>query len=100
MCQLLLTGAIICAFMFVEPLKLYVRQSRVIYWVAFAVMLVCLIAMACCEGVRRKFPTNVIFLAIFTAAEGFMLGTLTVHFDAEAILIAVVRILTFVHHES
>jgi len=52
-------------------------------------MLVCLIAMACCEGVRRKFPTNMIFLGVFTAAEGFMLGTLCAHFEVDAILIAV-----------
>ena len=45
--------------------------------------------MACCEGVRRKFPTNLIFLGIFTGAEGFMLGTLCAHFEADAILIAV-----------
>jgi len=87
--QLLLTGAIISLFLFYEPLKLYVQRSRVIYWVAFAVMLVCLIAMACCEGVRRKFPTNMIFLGVFTAAEGFMLGTLCAHFEVDAILIAV-----------
>lgn len=89
MCQLLLTGAIISVFTFYEPLRLHVQQSRVIYWVAFAIMIVCLIAMACCEGVRRSFPSNLIFLSVFTAAEGFMLGTLCARFNAEAILIAV-----------
>jgi len=87
--QLLLTGAIVSFFLFYEPLKSYVKRSSAIYWVAFAVMLVCLIAMACCEGVRRKFPTNLIFLGIFTSAEGFMLGTLCAHFEVDAILIAV-----------
>merc|ERR1719479_146226 len=53
------------------------------------VMIVCLIAMVCCEGVRRKSPTNLIFLGVFTVAEGFMLGTLCAHFEVEAILIAV-----------
>ena len=88
-CQLLLTGAIISVFTFHEPLRQYARQSRWLYWVAFAITFVCLIAMACCEGVRRKFPTNLIFLGIFTGAEGFMLGTLCAHFEADAILIAV-----------
>lgn len=87
--QLLLTGGIVSFFLFYEPLKLYVKRSSVIYWVAFAVMLFCLIAMVCCEGVRRKFPTNLIFLGIFTSAEGFMLGTLCAHFEVDAILIAV-----------
>jgi len=88
-CQLLLTGAIISLIFFHEPLKSYVKRSRTIYWVAFAVMIVCLIAMACCEGVRRKSPTNLIFLGVFTGAEGFMLGTFCAHFEADAILIAV-----------
>ena len=40
-------------------------------------------------GVRRQFPTNLIFLGLFTGAEGFMLGTLCARFDAEAILYAI-----------
>jgi len=88
-CQLLLTGAIITVFTFHEPLRAFAKQSTWLYWVAFAITFVCLIAMACCEGVRRKFPTNLIFLGIFTGAEGFMLGTLCAHFEADAILIAV-----------
>ena len=51
-------------------------------------VLVCLIAMACCGSVRRKFPTNIIFLGIFTAAEGFMLGSICAYFSADAVLIA------------
>ena len=84
-----MTGAIISVFTFHDPLRQYARRSRWLYWVAFAITFVCLIAMACCEGVRRKFPTNLIFLGIFTGAEGFMLGTLCAHFEADAILIAV-----------
>lgn len=87
--QLLLTGAIISFFMFYSPAKEVLYRSRYIYWIAFAIMIVCLIAMACCEGVRRKSPTNLIFLGVFTAAEGFMLATFTIHFKAEAVLIAV-----------
>ena len=30
-----------------------------------------MIAMACCEGVRRKSPTNYIFLGIFTCKNYF-----------------------------
>jgi len=52
-------------------------------------MIVCLIGMACCEGVRRKFPTNILFLAVFTGAQGFMLGSMCARFEADAIFIAV-----------
>ena len=87
--QLLVTMAIITPFMYHEPLKNYVRRSNTIYWISMVITLVCIIAMACCEGVRRKFPTNIIFLGVFTAAEGFMLGSLAARFDADAVLIAV-----------
>ena len=75
--------------MYHKPLRDYVRRSNTIYWIAMVITLVCIIAMACCEGVRRKFPTNIIFLGIFTAAEGFMLGSLAARFQADAVLIAV-----------
>lgn len=88
-CQLLLTGAIVLPFAWHEPLRQYVRYNSALYWVSLVVVIVCLIAMACCEGVRRKFPTNLIFLGIFTAAEGFMLGCFCARFDADAILIAI-----------
>ena len=87
--QLLVTMAIITPFMYHEPLKNYVRRSNTIYWISMVITLVCIIAMACCEGVRRKFPTNIIFLGVFTAAEGFMLGSLAARFEADAVLIAV-----------
>lgn len=47
------------------------------FWVAFIVMLVTMISMACCEGVRRTAPTNFIFLGLFTLAETFLLGMMT-----------------------
>lgn len=87
--QLLVTMAIITPFMYHEPLRDYVRRSSTIYWISMVITLVCIIAMACCEGVRRKFPTNIIFLGVFTAAEGFMLGSLAARFQADAVLIAV-----------
>ena len=88
----------------------------------FCYIQVCMIAMVCCEGARRKAPTNYIFLGVFTgmqnfqyycigsemtfirdpgliclvillnlilAAEGLMLGSVCVYFDADAVLIAV-----------
>jgi len=88
LCQLLLTGGIISLFFFSHDLRVWTVNYS-LYWVAFGIMIVCLIAMACCEGVRRKSPTNIIFLGIFTAAEGFMLGTICARFSSEAVLIAV-----------
>ena len=44
----------------------YVQRNMWVYWTSLGVMFVCLISLACCESVRRKAPTNFIFLALFT----------------------------------
>jgi len=89
MIQLLITMGIIAFFTFVESARLFALRNRYLYWVAFAILMVTMIAMVCCESARRKAPTNYIFLGIFTLAEGFMLGTITAAFNAESVLIAV-----------
>jgi len=89
MCQLALTGAVISTFMFVGSVKSYVQRNMWVYYTSMGVMLVCLLSMACCDSVRRKFPTNFIFLGIFTFCEGVMLGTVATFYDVDAVLIAV-----------
>jgi len=89
MVQLVLTGAVISTFMFVKDVKSYVQRNMWVYYSSMGVMLVCLISMACCDSVRRKFPTNFIFLGVFTFCEGVMLGTISTFYDVDAVLIAV-----------
>lgn len=48
-----------------------------------------MIALACCESVRRNSPMNFIFLALFTVAESFMLGCTSAHYDPDIVLMAV-----------
>ena len=59
MVQLVITGAIISLFMFVESLKTYVRYNRWVMWTSWGVALVCIIALACFGSLRRKSPHNV-----------------------------------------
>jgi len=89
MVQLVITGAIISLFMFVESLKTYVRYNRWVMWTSWGVALVCIIALACFGSLRRKSPHNIIFLGIFTCCEGVVLGTVTSVYDVDAVLIAV-----------
>ena len=51
------------------------------YYSSLVVSLVCIISLACCSDVRRKFPINFIFLGIFTLCEGLMLGTISSYYD-------------------
>ncbi|KAG6460640.1 hypothetical protein O3G_MSEX012120 [Manduca sexta] len=89
MCQLLVTMGFIALFLFHGPTKAWAARNPWMFWVAFAVVFVCLIAMACCDGVRRQAPMNFIFLAIFTVAESFLLGVTSSVYDVSAVMMAV-----------
>jgi len=87
--QLSLTLGLIGLFM-MDDVKNYARgEGQWMFWVALVVMIVTLITMACCDGVRRKTPHNYIFLTLFTAAEGFLLGVATSMYEVSEVLISV-----------
>merc|ERR1719234_900811 len=72
-----------------ESVKKYSAVHPELWILAMVIMIVSLITLACCEGVRRKTPHNFIFLGLFTLAEGFMLGTVTSTYDSNEVLMAV-----------
>lgn len=88
-CQLSITLAIISLFVFHEPTKLWVARHRELFWIALIVLIVTMIALACCESVRRKSPMNFIFLALFTLAQSFLLGCTSAIYQPDTVLMAV-----------
>ncbi|KAM6994579.1 protein lifeguard 1 [Tautogolabrus adspersus] len=89
MVQLLVTVGIICAFLYWEDLREWTFDN---YWFTYTMMaatLVLIVAMACCNNLRRKVPFNFIALGLFTIAESLMLGSIAALFNAEAVLWAV-----------
>ena len=89
MVQLAVTAGIVAIFTFHEGTRLYVRNNRWLLYASWACSLVALIVLACCGEVRRKTPHNFIFLGLFTAFEGVVLGCMAAKFQADAVLIAV-----------
>ncbi|XP_050351779.1 protein lifeguard 1-like isoform X2 [Nymphalis io] len=89
MCQLMVTMGVIALFVFHEPTKVFVRNNSYLFWIAFIVLFVCLIAMACCTEVRRQTPVNFIFLFIFTCAQSFLLGVASSVYNTSEVMIAV-----------
>ncbi|XP_041987772.1 protein lifeguard 1-like [Aricia agestis] len=89
MCQLLVTMGAIALFLFHEPTKLFVARNSYLFWIALAVLIVTLIAMACCTNVRRTAPMNFIFLTLFTVAQSFLLGVATSVYDVSEVMMAV-----------
>ncbi|CAK1544880.1 unnamed protein product [Leptosia nina] len=89
MSQLLVTLAFITLFVYHTPTKLWAQQNTWSFWVAFAMMFICLIVMSCCGDVRRQSPTNFIFLGLFTLAESFLLGVTSSVYQSDAVMMAV-----------
>lgn len=89
MIQLLVTVGIICAFLYWQALKEWTWAN---YWFNYTMMvavIVLIVALSCCDNLRRQVPLNFIALGLFTVVEGLMLGSVTVCFEAEAVLWAV-----------
>ncbi|KAM8869136.1 protein lifeguard 2 isoform 1-T1 [Spinachia spinachia] len=89
MLQLLVTVGIICAFLYWEALRKWTRANSWFSFTTMAMVIVLIVALSCCDNLRRQVPLNFIALGLFTIAEGLMLGAATVYFDAEAVLWAV-----------
>ncbi|XP_068179104.1 protein lifeguard 1 [Antennarius striatus] len=89
MIQLLVTVGIICAFLYWETLREWTWDN---YWFSYAMIgaaVVLILVLSCCDNLRRRVPLNFIALGLFTVVEGLMLGSVTVNFNAEAVLWAV-----------
>ncbi|XP_018618395.1 protein lifeguard 1 [Scleropages formosus] len=89
MVQLLVTTAIICAFLYWHELRVWTIHSTWFTYTMLAIVFALILVLSCCGNLRRKVPLNFIFLALFTAAEGLALGSVTVFYEAEAVLWAV-----------
>ncbi|XP_055592025.1 protein lifeguard 1-like [Uranotaenia lowii] len=87
--QLGLTFAVICLFLFHAPTRKWFFERPELFWIALGISLVMIIALACCESVRRQVPLNFICLFVFTLAEALLLGTLCVRFSRDEVMMAV-----------
>ncbi|XP_071493121.1 protein lifeguard 3-like [Diadema antillarum] len=87
--QLAITIGIIALFFFVEDIKSYVQYNTWVFWTAFAVSIVVIIALGCATELRRRAPLNIICLLIFTLAEGVLLGVTCTFYDGDEVILAV-----------
>lgn len=56
-----------------------------ILFVAVIVELVTIIALSCCEGVRRTHPINLIFMSIFTLSLSVLVGFIGSVYDVPTV---------------
>ncbi|KAI9556274.1 hypothetical protein GHT06_018848 [Daphnia sinensis] len=88
MVQLAITVGCISVFVFVEPIATYSQSHPQLMISALVMSIVLLLTLVCCIDFRRRWPLNIIMLGSFTLCEGFLLGSLSSHYNSEEVLIA------------
>ncbi|PVD35856.1 hypothetical protein C0Q70_02825 [Pomacea canaliculata] len=87
--QVLVTVAFICFFIFVIPVKNWVRTDGLWFYIcAYCTFLITYFVLVCCPSVRRKSPGNFICLIVFTIAFSYMAGTISSFHDTKIVLLA------------
>ncbi|XP_072316600.1 protein lifeguard 1 [Eucyclogobius newberryi] len=86
MLQLLVTVGIICSFLYWSELTMWTRDNSWFTYTMMAAVMVLVLALSCCDNLRRQVPLNFIALSLFTVAEGLMLGSVAACFEAQAVL--------------
>ncbi|XP_055939872.1 protein lifeguard 1-like [Argiope bruennichi] len=89
MIQLAFSLGVIALFVFERHVKLFVQRNIFCYYISYAIFLGVYIALACCGNLRRKYPTNMILLSIFTISMSYMLGTISSFYETDVVLMAV-----------
>lgn len=88
MFQLLITLGFVSLGTFHEPTKLFIKSNPMLSILAIVVTFGTLIALACCENLRRNSPTNFILLFVFTIAESFLLAVTVSRYYPSQVLMA------------
>lgn len=73
---------------FHAPTKIYIASHPGLSLVAIIITFGTLIALACCENLRRKTPANFILLFVFTIAESFLVAVSVTRYYPYHVLMA------------
>lgn len=84
--MLLCTLGFVLLFVQHDATRLFAVKNMWLFFVALIAVLVTIISLSCCEGVRRTSPTNMIFLAIFTIAESIMVAYATISYPRDVVI--------------
>uniref|UniRef100_A0A131Z218 N-methyl-D-aspartate receptor associated protein n=1 Tax=Rhipicephalus appendiculatus TaxID=34631 RepID=A0A131Z218_RHIAP len=87
--QLLVTAAIIAAFIFVPVLNKFAKTNGLAMLLAGIGSLVILFVLTCCGNLMRSFPTNFILLFLFTILNAIALSGACVFYKRDEVMMAV-----------
>lgn len=84
--QLTFTFSVVGVFTMVDSVKHFVQARPALYFLAYVTFLVLYIVLACCQSVRRNWPSNIIFLGLFTIAFSYFAGALASQYNTYSVL--------------
>lgn len=84
--QLLLTAVI--AYPIMNKGQRWFAEHIALFYAVMALQVVCMLAMTCCSGTLRTFPQNYIFLFVFTATEGVLVGLICAGYTGASVAMA------------
>ena len=65
------------------------EMGQALYWISLVGLVMIMGAMLCCQDGLRKFPSNYIYLSIFTICMSYQLGMATVFYNTQIIIQAI-----------
>uniref|UniRef100_A0A3Q3F255 Protein lifeguard 2 n=1 Tax=Labrus bergylta TaxID=56723 RepID=A0A3Q3F255_9LABR len=95
MIQLLVTLAVVSFFTFCDPAKDYIQANPGWYWASYAVFFVTYLTLSCCSAPRRKFPWNLILLAIFVSTHFYNTKSVVMCLGITATVCLLVTVFSF-----
>ena len=92
----ILTVQLLCTFlisliMYISPgTKAFIKSQggQALLWLSVIGAFAILITIMCCQEIARKFPGNYIALSSFTLCISYMVGTVTLAYTANSVLVA------------
>ncbi|XP_061696003.1 protein lifeguard 1 isoform X1 [Syngnathoides biaculeatus] len=86
--QLVFTFSVVCVFTFSTVVRKAVQKNIWIYVSSFIIFVLVSIPLNFAKSLRRKFPWNIIGLAIVTLSLSYVVGAMASYHDTRAVIIA------------
>lgn len=86
--NMMITTVICACFIYVEPLRQFIRANPMILWSTLLGTFLIIIVLSCCGDIARSYPLNIVLIGIFTILESVIVGAISSVYNTEAVLIA------------
>ncbi|XP_036452630.1 protein lifeguard 2a isoform X2 [Colossoma macropomum] len=89
MVQLMVTFGVVALFTFCEPVRQFIQYNRILYLASYMTFMGTYLVLVCSTSARRRYPTNMILLGIFTLAMSYMAGMLASYHNTKVVMLCV-----------